>query len=254
MKEIIEELNLPKQILDKTEKFMSKLLGPAIREFGELFADKVRFKRIKNQVEIFNKTREILDKNGLEPRELKLKTLVPLIEKSSIEDDEIMQAKWAKLIANIATTPENGLEPRMINTLSSLSVLEAKILDFIHENFETQKELMLAKLTKNLRKKYVKKISVSDIKITSESVKKKFQLSDEFTKIYINNLESLGLLRYEEPRIEIDEHGTYADPIQYKNREPSIDFNLDITANYKKSDDFHITVFGNYFINQCKLE
>lgn len=258
MKEIIEGLNLPKQILDKTEKFMSKLLGPSIKEFGELFADKVRFRRWKNQVKILNKTRELLDKNGLEPRELNLKTLVQLIEKSSIEEDELLQDKWANLIANMATTPESGLEPRLINTLSSLSSLEAKLLDFIHEDFYVKRQLELARLLGRsfTKKKYTEKdIKLEDITIKFNSVKEHFELNNEFSKIYIDNLESLGLLRYKEPEIEIDNGSTTADLNEdEKDKTRSVDIDLDISASYNSSDDFHITAFGNYFINQCKSE
>ncbi|WP_026452143.1 Abi-alpha family protein [Aequorivita capsosiphonis] len=257
MKEIIEGLNLPKQILDKTEKFMSKLLGPSIKEFGELFADNVRFRRLKNQVKIFNKTRELLDKNGLEPRELNLKTLVPLVEKSSVEDDEFLQDKWANLISNIATTAESGLEPRLINTLSSLSSLEAKILDYVYEDLDVQRQLKLAKLLDSKHKKYTQAdIKIEEILIDFESIKNAFELSEEFTKIYIDNLESLGLLRYEEPQIDIDNGSTSADFENDENDEddPRIDLNLDLTANYMGSDDFHLTAFGNYFIKQCKSE
>lgn len=255
MKEIIEGLNLPKQILDKTEKFMSKLLGPSITEYGELFADKIRFRRLKNQIKIFNKARELLEKNNLEPNELKLKQLVPLIEKSSVEEEEFMQDKWAKLIANISTTPENGLEPRLINTLSSLSTLEAKILDFVFEEFEIKRDLKMANLIKTRQRNYTKNdIKVSDITILLNSVKSKFELTSEFVKIYIDNLESLGLLRYCEPEIEIDDWGTYADLTEDEKKEPSIDLNLEIIANYNPSDDFQLTEFGKYFANQCKME
>ncbi|CAM1351121.1 conserved hypothetical protein [Tenacibaculum ascidiaceicola] len=253
MKEVIESLNLTKEILNKIEKFMSKLLGPSITEFGELFADNVKFRRLKNQVRIFNKTRELLDKNGLEPRELNLKTLVPLVEKSSVEDDEFLQDKWASLIANISTTPENGLEPRLINTLSSLSSLEAKIFDFIYEDLDVQRQLKLARLLDNKYKKYtLEDISIDDIIISFESVKDGFKLDEKFTKIYIDNLESLGLLRYEEPQIDIDDGSTSADFDDDDEDNPTVDLNLDLSANYTNSDDFHITEFGNYFIEQCK--
>ena len=258
MKEIIEGLNLPKQILDKTEKFMSKLLGPSIKEFGELFADKVRFRRWKNQVKIFNKTRELLDKNGLEPRELNLKTLVPLIEKSSVEEDELLQDKWANLISNIATTPENGLEPRLINTLSALSSLEAKILDYIHEDFYIKRQLELARLLKSRHasRKYTEKdIKLEDITISFRALKEHFELNKEFAKIYVDNLESLGLLRFEEPEIEIDNGSTYADLNEdEKDKTQTVDLELDISAYYNSSDDFHITAYGNYFVKQCKSE
>ncbi|MBE0392182.1 Abi-alpha family protein [Flavobacterium sp. PL002] len=255
MKEVIESLNLPKQILDKTEKLMSKLFGPSIKEFGEIFADNVRFRRLKNQIKILNKTRVLLDRNGLEARELNLKTIVPLIEKTSVEEDELLQDKWANLIANIATTAENGLEPRLIGTLSSLSSLEAKILDFIHEDFYVQRQLRLAKLlnSKYESKKYTEEdITLEDITISYNSVKEDFELTDEFTKIYIDNLVSLGLLRYEEPEIDIDNGSTSAD-INEDEEDKSVELNLDLSANYNSSDDFHITAFGNYFIKQCKM-
>jgi hypothetical protein len=135
MKEIIESINLPKQILDKAEKLISTIFGPSAKELGELFADKIRYKRLRNQVVIFNKTADLLEKNNLQAKELKLKTLVPLIEQSSLEDDEFLQTKWANLIANMCSTPETGLEPKLVKTLSNLSSLEAQVLDFIYKTY-----------------------------------------------------------------------------------------------------------------------
>lgn len=252
MKEIIESLNLPKQILDKTEKLMSKLFGPSVKEFGELFADNIRFRRLKNQVKILNKTRILLENNGLETRELNLKTTTSLIEKSSVEEDESLQDKWANLIANISTSPENGLEQRLINTLSNLSSLEAKILDFVHDDFFVQRQLKLARLLNSQYSpiKYTESdIKLEDITISFDSVQENFELSEEYTKIYIDNLESLGLIRYEDPDIDIDDGSTSADL-----NDDSVDLNLDISATYSGSDNFTITAFGNYFIKNCRVE
>ena len=257
MEDLLDNINLPKHILDKIEKFMAKLLGPSIKEFGELFADNVRYRRLKNQIKILNKTREFLEKKGIEPRELNLKTLVPLIEKSSVEEDEILQEKWAKLIANMASSPESGLEPRLINTLSSLSSLEAKILDFIHEDFYVQQQIKLAKLIEknNQRFHYTEKnIRLDDIVISFEAVKSNFVLSEEFTKIYIDNLEALGLLKYEDPEIDIDDGSTSADINEDDKNNQSVDLYLDFSAYYNSSDNFHLTAFGNYFVKQCELE
>ena len=252
MKEIIDSLNLPKQILDKTEKLMSKLFGPSVKEFSELFADNIRFRRLKNQVKILNKTRILLENNGLETRELNLKTTTSLIEKSSVEEDETLQDKRANLIAHISTSPENGLEQRLINTLSNLSSLEAKILDFVHEDFYVQRQLKLARLLNSqyLTIKYTESdINLEDIIISFDSVKENFELSEEYTKIYIDNLESLGLLRYEDPDIDIDDGSTSADL-----NDDSVDLNLDISASYTNSDNFTITAFGNHFIKNIKVE
>lgn len=254
MKEIIEGLNLPKQVLDKTDKFLSALFGPAIKEFGELFADKVRSKRLNNQIKIFNDTIKILEKNGLETRQLNLKTLIPLIEKSSLEDDEKLQDKWANLIANIASTPETGLEPKLINTLSNLSSLEASILDYISEEFEYKRKRIYDRSieTKRSRFKNIDDVKPDLVQITFKSVKEKFNLNDEFTTIYIDNLEALGLIRYEDPEIEID-NGFPEAALEEDKQGQKINVEIDVSANYIKSEDFNITSYGKYFINQCKI-
>ena len=71
IREIIDEINLPKQILDKTSNFFSQLCGPSINEVGQLFADKIRYRRMANQINVFAKTMELLEKNNLEPKNIK---------------------------------------------------------------------------------------------------------------------------------------------------------------------------------------
>src|SRR5690606_22036847 len=120
--------------------------------------------------------------------------------------------------------------PRLINTLSSLSSLEAQILDYIHEDFYVQQQLELARLLKrSFNTKYtLKDIKLEDITIKFSDVEKHFNLNKEFTKIYIDNLETLGLLRYEEPEIEIDNGSTSADLNENeKDKSQSVDLDLD---------------------------
>jgi len=255
MKEIIEGLNLPKQILDKAEKLMSTLFGPSAKEIGELMADKIRYKRMVNQVSIFKKTADLLEKNNLEAKELKLKTLVPLIESSSLEEDEKLQDKWANLIANISSNPENGLEPKLVKTLSNLSALEAQVLDYIHEAFlrNLTKEYELKKDWKWMKLESEKDIRLNMVIIRFEGIQKKFNLETKFTQICIDNLDSLGLIKYEEPEIEIENNS--GDPQFLENQktgERKIDFDLDVNASVYQSDNFHLTTYGKYFIEQCK--
>ena len=256
LKEITEGLNLPKQVLDKADKFMSALFGPAVKEMGELFADKIRYKRLKNQVAIFSKTISLLEKNGLEPNELNLKTLIPLVEKSSLEDDELLQDKWANLIANISTNPETGLEPKLVNTLSNLSSLEAQVLDFIHEEF-LRRRFAFYERNKNsnwARYKVVEDVKLSHVSIIFSTVKKRFDLNDEFGKICIDNLESLGLIKFEDPVIEIDKGWPTGEIVKEKDMPETVEIDLDITADFNPSEDFNLTAYGNYFIKQCKSQ
>ena len=95
MKEIIDVINLPKQILEKSEKLLNTLFGEGFKEIGGMFGDQMRAKRMINQFKILSRTIEILEKKGLDPHQINLKTLVPLIEKSSLEEDKKLQEKWA---------------------------------------------------------------------------------------------------------------------------------------------------------------
>jgi len=254
MKKIIEELNLPKQILDKTERFMVTIFGPSAKEIGELMADKIRFRRMKNQIDIFKKTIKLLEVNNLEAKELKLKTLIPLIESSSLEEDEVLQEKWANLIASISSSPENGLEPKLVKTLSNLSVLEAKVLDYIYKAFLKRRKLKFEEKKSWANIKSEEEIKTDSVLIIFRWVKEHFNLSNEFAEICIENLNSLGLIKFEDPEIEISNDSFDPELITDTKGEQSIDFDLDVKATVSQSFDFYLTAYGIYFIRQCQLE
>lgn len=256
MKEIIDGLNLPKQILDKSEKLLNTLFGEGFKELGGIFGDKMKLKRLKNQIVILNQANEIMEKSGLKAHQLNLKTLVPLIEKSSLEEDEKLQSKWAYLIANIASSPENGLEPKLIYTLSSLSSFEAGILDFLYEYFIKKREEVFKRYNSSSYKRYnsIDDVKPDGIHLLFSSVKKHFSLTDELARIYVENLESLGIISNEDPDIGIDNGFSDAEIIEDRNKEQTIELNLDVTANYTKSDDFYFTYYGLYFVAQCKIK
>jgi hypothetical protein len=252
MKEIIEALNLPKQILEKSEKLLSTLFGEAFKEIGGMFGDQMRAKRMINQFKILNRTTEILEKKGLNPHQINLKALVPLIEKSSLEEDKQLQEKWATLLANISSTPENGLEPRLINTLSRLSSLEAGILDFIHDYYLRTRE----HLFQNSRDKYQteKEIKPKQVTLSISNIKTKFKLTDDFTSIYIENLEGLSLIQFEDPEIEIDDFFAEGSIVKKGNIKEKVDLDLNLSAEYQRSNKFYLSAYGLYFISQCKPE
>jgi hypothetical protein len=256
MKELIESLNLPKQILDKSEKLLSTLFGEGFKEIGAIFGDKMRLKRLKNQINILNEATTIMDRSGLKAHQINLKTLVPLLEKSSLEEDEKLQKKWANLLANISSSTENGLEPRLVNTLSNLSSVEAGILDYLFGIYIIKRENFFYSSQNSTYKRYkaIKDINPDFFHFDFSKVKNEFKLSEELAKIYTDNLESLKLIRYEDPEIEIDEGFSEAEIVEEKNKEKSVDLNLDVSAKYNSSDDFHFTAFGLYFMSQCKVD
>lgn len=114
--------------------FAEKLVGPATEELGLIIGEKVRLLRLKSSIKTFKRAKEILLEAGYsEPKPVDLKTLVPLLEGCSLEDeDSELIDKWAGLLANASSI---GLKlvsyPHILNQISPV---EAKLLDKIYEH------------------------------------------------------------------------------------------------------------------------
>lgn len=123
-----------RELADPVVHFAKRLAGPAAEEVGLLFGDKVRLYRFEKTLEAFRRAREMVIAAGFEPREIPIKTLFPLLEGASLEDDDSLQDCWAALIAN-AANPAASVEvkPAFAGILKSLSPQEAGLLNAIYD-------------------------------------------------------------------------------------------------------------------------
>jgi len=111
--------------------FLSTILGPASSEVGELIADNIKFIRWKNTLKILEKAQKEMELRGIQPKEIPLKTLFPILEGASLEsDDENLQAKWSNLLTSAASGSLS--RPSHPKILSELVQAEAKILDYLY--------------------------------------------------------------------------------------------------------------------------
>jgi len=110
-------------------------LTDAIRPFTEargLKADVIRLQREDVLIEIAKRARARLTIEGAEIHPIPIKTLVPLLEKASLEnpDDDAMIERWATLLATEASNP--GENRRWyIDTLASIDSWQAQLLETI---------------------------------------------------------------------------------------------------------------------------
>lgn len=111
--------------------FLSAIFGPATAEAGEILADNVRFIRWKNSLKIIEQAQKEMQIRSLQPKEIPMKTLVPIIEGASLEsDNENLQAKWVNLLTSAASG--NLSHPSYPKILSELIYSEAIILDYLY--------------------------------------------------------------------------------------------------------------------------
>lgn len=91
--------------------------------------------------EIVSKAQEMLREAGVQPVPAPLKTLVPLLQYASLEEDRGIQERWAALLANTATTGATTVSLAFIEILRQLSPEEARLLDAF---FGWQSDFMLS--------------------------------------------------------------------------------------------------------------
>ena len=113
------------------------LAGAPIRESSGWITDLVRFQRWKTEVRILKKAEEFLAAEGIDPQRVPLKTLVPLLQLSSLEEegDEFMQDRWAALLANAAAG--RSVPPSFPQIRAELSSADAVMLELVYDEFES---------------------------------------------------------------------------------------------------------------------
>lgn len=118
-----------------TIDFVSFLTKEPLKELSDILRDNFAFYKWRNRQALILKATAIMKERGLDKptRALPFKEIIPLIEYSSLEDDDYLQNWWAELLVNSAdqnTSQKNNLV--FIELLKSISPIEAKILEAIY--------------------------------------------------------------------------------------------------------------------------
>ena len=243
--------------LDVAKEFTNKLIGPTVEQIGLLFADKIQYFRLKNQIKIVIKAKKFVDSQNIRIKELPIKILAPLLEQGSLEENEDLQDLWSKMLANMVDSDknlQNNIYPYILGQLSiqefkSLKNLEKLELEFQH-NFDN-----FNKLEVELNEDYEK----NNLEPSSREEKRKtrFDLYQELDGLIqsgfkinlinteISNLERLGLIRRMPPKI----HVSGGNSMNILNS-----FSGVYTASYNMQDFGHrMTALGFSFLDVCNI-
>src|SRR5687768_1907028 len=117
--------------IDSISQFLSRIVNPAADHVGLLLADRVNLIRFKNQVSILQKAEKYIQEKGITTKQVSLKTLVPLLEGASLEEDVDLQEKWSALLVNYVDSEKNFATTVFPYILSQLSTNEIKGLEYI---------------------------------------------------------------------------------------------------------------------------
>lgn len=126
--------HLAKALGDITD-ILHKIAEPAAEELGLLLGDKVREYRLRNLTKILPRVKKMLADVRLDPTPIPPRLSLPAVEAASLEDNSVLQEKWAALLAN-AANPKRWAPvlPAYVEILKQLSPQEASVLDGIYEH------------------------------------------------------------------------------------------------------------------------
>lgn len=117
---------------EKVGGFVSKIVGGASTQVGGILEDWAKYYRYKNLLAIADKVEVLHAQRKLEGKTIPIppRAAIPMLESASLEDDEVLQEVWARLIAN-STDPnfKESLHPGYIEIVKQISPDEAIILN-----------------------------------------------------------------------------------------------------------------------------
>jgi hypothetical protein len=167
--------------IDAAKGFLNKLIGPAIEETGLLLKDQIALWRVKNQVKILYKTKAYCEKNNITPKTVALKLLCPLLDYAGLEEEEVLQDKWAYLLGNMVDSAQNIDNHVFPYILSQLSVDEFLFL----EEVLNEKTSRIQKWTLELEKFQTDKL-IKEAAINNELI----PLNKELQRRHENNMQN----------------------------------------------------------------
>ena len=114
-------------------RLLERALGQAADEFGLYFLEKVKELRARRG-KVLNRAGQALEDLGVEPVEVPIKLLAPIIDKAGLEEDEGLSTRWSALLANAAHPGRSKLVlPIFPHILSLLAPQDALVLELIAE-------------------------------------------------------------------------------------------------------------------------
>jgi hypothetical protein len=120
------------QVTPEVSRFMGTVIGSPSIELSEMAAEQVRAWRFRREIKFAKRAMKQLADAGMDPTAVPMRTLAPLLEGATLEDDDAMSERWAALLANAAGRARD-VPPSFPSVLRDLEPIEARILDHAYE-------------------------------------------------------------------------------------------------------------------------
>lgn len=243
------EPEMSKDIIEKSSGVFNSLFGETFSEIGGLIADQLKFRRLKNQINIFEKAENLLTEKKLKRVKVDLKVLAPLLQYASLEENEILQDKWSNLTVEIVTkTGKNAFFQNCTEALNKMSVDDVEVLkgifrilvndiEFYTSPKENRQNRKFPYITTMINGKWKSpRNTINDIIVNIRSCAKSLRLDFDYFNTSVSNLTQIGIL--------VLTPYTYNEGAQFNETSKEIDVYLTTVHN----SYFYLTPFGEDFI------
>lgn len=185
--------------VDGAKGFLGKLLGASVEEYGLMLADNVKLRRFKNQLNMVNKAQKIVEESGINIKQISIKQLVPLLEYSSLEEDESLQDKWANMLVNFIDRNKKLESSIFPFILSQLSSAEIEVIDVLYNTRNVSGVLLLRQNIDSVTKSNLIRLGIAQI-VVETTISPKRSIREIRNSFGVNGkikITSLGVLFYE---------------------------------------------------------
>jgi hypothetical protein len=120
------------ELTKEASSLIGRLFGPAADEIGEHLRLRLHGYFERNRNATLNRAAEMIGAAGGSAHEVPLRTMVPLLEGASLEDDADLRERWAALLANAAlATSADAIPPLFASILKNITPTTARCLDLL---------------------------------------------------------------------------------------------------------------------------
>jgi hypothetical protein len=126
------------EVSEKVGGFLSKVLGEPIETATGILGDKLKFIRWERQVRLVDKVQQINRKRGIEGKEIPVspKLAIPMLENASLEENDILQDLWAKLMSSAqGKFTSSAVRSAFIDIIKQLEVIDVQLLNFLFDGY-----------------------------------------------------------------------------------------------------------------------
>ncbi|HEY1754405.1 MAG TPA: Abi-alpha family protein [Bryobacteraceae bacterium] len=114
---------------------IERLFGGAVDEIGGTWQDRLKLRRFKRRLKLYEEIDRSIKSAGFEPIEIPERIWFPALSAASLNDDADLQRCWATLLIN-AADPEKqpAVLPAFVDILSQLSPKEALFMRQLYQD------------------------------------------------------------------------------------------------------------------------